>query len=135
MERLRAQALRQHTHFCHPAALCSSRTTHLVMHAIDDSDYVPLPAAAQGPHGTKPWPKFHPLDAQEPSSSGPGVAATCCFAKWTFGRCFKKASFSRWFLPLNDCKCDAWHLYIYKSFQNTGSPYTGAVYGGPYSCP
>ena len=36
--------------------LDGSRTTHLIMNAIDDSDYVPLPAAAQAPHDIRSWP-------------------------------------------------------------------------------
>ena len=39
-----------------------SRTTHLIMNAIDDSDYVPLPAAAQAPHDIRSWPRSRPLD-------------------------------------------------------------------------
>ena len=66
-----------------------SRTTHLIMHAIDDSDYVPLPAAAKGPYGTRPWPKSHPLDAQEASSSGPRGRSRAASRNGRLGAAFK----------------------------------------------
>ena len=38
-----------------------SRMTHLIMNAIGESGYVPLPAAAQVSHGTRMWPRAHHL--------------------------------------------------------------------------